>query len=144
MRHLLVTLFAAFAVTAVHADSADLLLQPPLAPLVRAGDEIFVDLEVTNSGPDVARNTVLTIKVQGLSDPKLPCPDGRCSLGDLQPGTRTSVEYRQQLPNADLTVTFDVNLTSDIPDPIPQNNSFTGTMVVSTAPAVSAELQGPP
>jgi hypothetical protein len=143
MTKTLVIALLLFAMTA-HADSADLGVQADTVPVIRAGAMFYIDSVVHNAGPDVARNVVVTIKVKGFPDAQLPCPDGRCPIGDLQPGASHGVVFSQRLPDTDVTITFEVTVTSETPDPHPEDNSVTRTIVVSTGPDLSADLQGSP
>ena len=147
MRHLLFALFVALTAATAHAVSADLVLEANTAPVVRAGDIFSIATLLHNLGPDVARNVVVTFQVDGLPDAQLPCPGGRCALGDIEPSADASVsvpQFQQRLPASDLTVRVAITVTSDTPDPHPENNSVTRTIVVTTGPRLSAELQGPP
>ncbi len=142
MTKTLVIALLLFAMNA-HADSANLGVQADTVPVIRAGAMFYIDSVVHNAGPDVARNVVVTIKVEGFPDAQLPCPDGRCPIGDLQPGASHGVVFSQRLPDTDVTITFEVTVTSDTPDPHPEDNSVTRTIVVSTGPDLSANLQAP-
>jgi hypothetical protein len=147
MRHLLFALFVALTAATVRADSADLVLDASATPVVRAGDMFGILTVLHNLGPDVARNVVVTFQVDGLPNAELPCPGGRCALGDVQPGadaTNSVPQFEVTLPASNLTMTVTITVTSDTPDPHPDNNSVTRTVVVTTAPRLSAELQGPP
>ncbi len=145
MRHLLFALFVALTAATAHAGSADLMLEANTAPVVRAGDIFAVAAALHNVGPDVARNVIVTFQVDGLPNAQLPCPGGRCALGDIEPTADASVPlFEQKLPASDLTVTVAITVTSDTPDPHPENNNVTRTIVVTTGPRLSAELQAAP
>jgi hypothetical protein len=143
MRHVLFALFVALTAATAQAGSADLGVQADTVPVIRAGAMFYIDSVVHNAGPDVARNVVVTIKVDGFPDAQLPCPDGRCPIGDLQPGASHDVVFSQRLPDTDVTITFEVTVTSDTPDPHPEDNSVTRTIFVSTGPDLSVLLQAP-
>lgn len=143
MKRLLFALFVTLTAANAHADSADLGVQADTVPVIRAGATFYIDSVVHNAGPDVARNVVVTIKVEGFPNAQLPCPDGRCPIGDLQPGASHGVVFSQQLPDTDVTIMFEVTVTSDTPDPHPEDNSVTRTIVVSTGPDLRVLLQAP-
>lgn len=133
----LVSIAIAFTAVAARADSADLTIdqfQPD--PVEHAGQMFYGNIFVRNLGPDTARNVVVTQQVDGFPEVQLPCPNGRCSVGDL----KTTDYYpqvpriAQVLPVRDFTFTMTVTVSSDTPDPHPENNSITRTIQVSTAP----------
>jgi hypothetical protein len=152
LKSALVSIAIAFAVVAAHADSADLKIdQFNPEPVEHAGQMFSDNIFISNLGPDTARNVVVTQKVDGFPEVQLPCPDGRCSIGDL----KTTDYYpqvpriAQALPLRDFTFTVTVTVSSDTPDPNPENNSVTRTIQVSTAPTLVVKVflpseQGPP
>jgi hypothetical protein len=136
MKRAFIALAICLSSVAAHADSADLQLIINADPVYRAGDVMYFNIFVQNAGPDVARNVAVTISTDGLPQPQLPCPSGRCVLGDLarnETGYMTS-RFIQTLPVADFTFRVTVVVTSDTFDPNLSNGSETRTIRVTTAP----------
>jgi hypothetical protein len=142
----LISTAIAFAAVAALADSADLTIdqfQPD--PVEHAGQMFYGNIFIKNLGPDTARNVVVTQQVDGFPEVQLPCPNGRCSVGDL----KTTDYYpqvpriAQVLPLRDFTFTMTVTVSSDTPDPHPENNSITRTIHVSTAPFLIVSVVTP-
>jgi hypothetical protein len=140
MRSLGVLLALSVAVAA-HADSADVGVTTNLPQIVRAGDQANVDFFINNAGPDIARNVVLTITTSGLPQAQLPCPNGRCVIGDLGPNQGKFIVFGQTMPISDFTFTVSAMVTSDTPDPKPESNSASTTIRVATAPRLLASFQ---
>jgi hypothetical protein len=136
MKRALLALTVILAAATAHADSADLQLIVSPYPVYRAGDVMYYNVFVYNAGPDVARNVAVTISTDGLPQPHLPCPGGRCALADIAPnqtGYMTS-QFIQTLPVDNFTFQVSVVVTSDTPDPDLKNNSDTRSIRVTTAP----------
>jgi hypothetical protein len=115
------------------ADSAQLDM------FASAPNPLMASLAVVNRGPDVARNSFLTIDVPPdlVLDRVIttygPCDYGqrpvRCSLGDI-PVAAPAAFYMGanfKAPFADATYTVKFTVTSDTPDPVPSTNTASVT-----------------
>ena len=134
------TFFIAFA---AYADSADLRIEIQADSPMLADTLLYGNVFVHNAGPDIARNVVVTMTVAGFPNAQLPCPNGRCFMGNIQPSGIGYVQWRQQMPAADLSMTFGVAVSSDSPDPNLANNNATRNIVVSAAPRLIARIRLP-
>jgi len=114
------------------ADSAQLDM------LANQSNQLMANLAVVNRGPDVARNSFLTIDVPPdlVLDRVIttygPCDYGqrpvRCSLGDIPvglPAFYMGADFKA--PFADATYTVKFTVTSDTPDPVPSTNTASVT-----------------
>jgi hypothetical protein len=160
-QRLLLTLFLSFLALPAFAD-ADLQLisnspspaNSGLPPFV-VNTDVTLSVAVYNEGPDVARNVRVTINVppglpiralsQNCDVTHLPVV---CTGGDL------AVTKPQQnplgfavaftVPSKSTSLTFGATVSSDTPDPIPSNNSFTRTIdVVEVAWLVAHNVVSP-
>src|SRR5712692_10187308 len=134
MRKALISIAIAFAALGrASADSADLTIQFDPSPVEHAGSMFYGNIFVRNAGPDTARNVVVTQKVDGFPEVQLPCPEGRCVIGDVKTTNYypTVPRIAQALPIRDFTFTMTVTVSSDTPDPNPGNNSVTRSVHVS-------------
>lgn len=126
---------------ALHAQSADLRVSVQVDPIQHAGYTMYFNIFVTNNGPAVARNVVLNITTSGFPDAMLPCPGGRCPLGDVAPNQSPFVpQFRQELPKTSFSFSAAVSVSSDTPDPDPTNNSVTKNIRVTTSPRLLPSL----
>jgi hypothetical protein len=102
---------------------------------------MMVTLAVVNRGPDIARNSFLTIDFppELVLDPRIafygPCDFAqrpvRCSLGDIPVHSPDTFAYylgaNFKAPFADATYTVKFTVSSDTPDPNPSGNSASVT-----------------
>ncbi|MEA2238288.1 MAG: large repetitive protein [Thermoanaerobaculia bacterium] len=122
--------------SSLFADSAHLnIVANVQSPLV-------VGMAIANLGPDVARNSVLTIDfppelVVAVNTDYGPCDDSqrpvRCSLGDIPVfAPPTTFGYYMganfKAPFADATYTVKFTVSSDTPDPNPSTHSASVTL----------------
>lgn len=153
MRPHLLALALSLAAFTVHADSADLILDVQTNSsvygvqtnaILHAGDMLYINTFLRNAGPDTAHGVVVSMKVDGLPQEALPCPNGTCVLGDVKVTDYAPVpQLRLALPGADFTITFTATVTSSTPDPNAANNSATRTIIVKTAPHLLAQFRIP-
>jgi hypothetical protein len=135
--------------TTVFGDSAqvDVVVNEP--------NPMMLTLAVVNRGPDVARNSFLTIDFapELVLDPVIsgygPCDFAqrpvRCSLGDI-PVFAPPVTFAYYLganfkaPFADATYTVKFTVSSDTPDPNPSTNSASVTFTTKLEADVNARV----
>ena len=149
MRRLAIVLALFLAAATAAAESADLRVHLETSGGVRnepvhAGSNFIANTFPLNRGPDVARNVVVRMKIEGFPEAKLPCPDGVCPIGDV-PYLHHGVvpQIRASLPVRDFAFRITVTVSSDTPDPNPSNNSASVLIVVSTAPRLSVFVFAP-
>lgn len=111
---------------------------------VNAGETLGWDVVITNSGPSVARNVVLTDPLPAaVSGGVLELEDGTpvvctgnlvCALGDLPPGTTLTLRVRGTLSPTftAATVSNTVSVSSGTPDTEPADDSDTAVTTVGT------------
>src|SRR5260221_10728814 len=139
-----VALALSLAALTVHADSADLILDVQTNSILHGGDMLYINTFLKNAGPDPAHDVLVSMKVDGLPQETLPCPNGTCFLGDVKVTDYASIpQLRLPLPGADFTITFTATVTSSTPDPNAGNNSATRTIIVKTAPHLIAQFRIP-
>jgi len=139
----LVPVFLALIPLPLFADAADVTLSFPPQPnptvIVNSGYSLQVN--IFNNGPDVARNVRVTFDVPpGLAiQTTVPntCDTAHlpvvCTAGDVPGGQPSSARFfiiRFILPPKAATLTVGASVTSDTPDPRPENNSATQTITV--------------
>lgn len=147
-RHLL--LLSLLFASAAFAQSADLNITAQ--GITNAPTSFSIIFAMTNAGPDVARNAVLTIEVPdgitinrfgyGAGEVIKECDSTqrpiRCSAGDVHVGMPYhygSIDFRTTSPAETYDFTF--TLTSGTPDPNPANNQS----VVSLQNVVEADVR---
>ncbi|SDE61004.1 isopeptide-forming domain-containing fimbrial protein [Auraticoccus monumenti] len=133
--------------TVVTQADLGVVLSPPADP-VAAGEVATYQLRITNAGPSVARNTIVTGQVPpGL----IPVPGSsggacevigetvRCALGTLAPGTDTTVQLQATVPS-DIPageIPGSAFIGSSATDPNPANDQSTSLLEVVTSADVS-------
>jgi hypothetical protein len=138
-------LFVLAAATAL-ADSANLTIHLYATTPMRPGTTAYLNVWVDNAGPDVARNVVVTVRIDGQTPPPQRfwnCSGDRCSVGDIQPGRYGYFTVQSPLLDHDQTITYAAAAASDTPDPNLQDNSGTQSVVISSAPWVAIALGAP-
>jgi uncharacterized repeat protein (TIGR01451 family) len=106
---------------------------------VIVGDAVTYTLSVINSGPDLAKNVVLTDTLPGtvtFASATPPCNlmggDVVCNLGDITSGANVDVTIVVTTTEAG-TLTNNASVSSDTFDPIPADNSTSETTEVLPA-----------
>jgi uncharacterized repeat protein (TIGR01451 family) len=132
------------------SGSADLSLTKSDSPdPVTTGGALTYSIQVTNAGPDVAANVVITDKLpKGVSFVSAASPQGSCAasgkknpqkvtcaLGTLAPNVDpaynpTPITIRLLAPQKGGTISNTASVTSDLKDPNAKNNSATATTQV--------------
>lgn len=109
---------------------------------VAAGAQLLYDVTVTNNGPTVAFNVVVTdtlpagVSYQGSTDTCTEGPVGTltCQAGNLAPGNSVTFSI-QVLVNSSVppgtTLTNTAAVTSDQTDPVSSNNTATAAVIVT-------------
>lgn len=117
--------------------SADLVTTVfPPGPLLRAGFNSSLFIQVRNDGPDSAAGVKLSISSE------VPNTCG-CDLGDIPPGQLRGASVSFVAPSIDGTIAFSATASSSTPDPNPSNNSASVVLNVSTDPDLSIGLSTP-
>lgn len=104
-----------------------------------AGSSFYISLPVENAGPEKVSLAVVTIDLPPeltLESASSNCETSqplRCEILDFHSGRRTYIGLRFKTAPKDGTHVIRASVTSADPDPIPENNSTTQTIVVSTA-----------
>ncbi|HEV2722268.1 MAG TPA: hypothetical protein VG323_19775, partial [Thermoanaerobaculia bacterium] len=114
---------------------ADLTLTLDAPAKVRAGLNGSLTYTITNHGPDIATNVVVTVTLDGQDNP---CSHG-CTAGYIQPNGREILASPFPAPLSG-SVTATVTVTSATPDPNPSDNSAKATIPVSTEPDLDVSI----
>jgi hypothetical protein len=130
-------IFAALAISATSLfASADLSLTNSITvSSVRAGYGQFVFYDVHNSGPDAAKNVVVSFTITG-GTASGGCAAG-CTIRDIPSGQSGTFSEQLNFPATAGVVTVTASVSSSSPDPNPADNSKTSTLTVSTDPDVA-------
>ncbi len=137
------------------AESADVSVVKLGSPYpVLSGDSLTYTLTVSNAGPSTAVNVVVTDAVPAsLSDVEFSLDNGvtfqpwagAYALGDLAPGTVRTVLIRGVvLPTAIGSIVNTAAVSSDTPDPNPDNNTSTDETLVETRADLAVTKTGSP
>ena len=133
--------------------AADLGLIKTMAPAgpLRPGQDLAYRLEVTNSGPSVARPVRVVDRLpEGLIDPLVRTADGfgcqvtgtmiDCTLESLAPGARRVIGITAKVgPTATGAITNTATVSGDTPDRDGGNNQSSVTAEVSAEPEPSTD-----
>ena len=129
-------------VMTVQVGGADLVItKTPASTTGSAGSSVLYTISVTNNGPAVAFNVVVTDSLpagttfQGSSDSCSPAAGGiSCPLGDLSPGENVTFTVQIGI-NANVssgtTLSNSASVSSDEEDPISGNNVATASIIVT-------------
>ena len=109
------------------------------------GQYLTYTIAVSNAGPSASENVTVTDQIpDSLENPEISVDgqtwlpwDGTYNIGTLEPGNTVFIYFRGTVaPSAAADIVNTVSVTSDTPDPNPDNNSYT-----TTTPAdLSADL----
>jgi len=141
MKTLLLAVVISIVSTALFAD-ADLSLipYPSGETTLPAGVERGVTFTVHNSGPDTAKDVVVSFTVTGavaIGPCATACPIGNLPAGDF------SASIALELPDAPGDAIVTASVTSSTPDPNPGNNGASMTVHVSPNPDIAVSLTAP-
>jgi uncharacterized repeat protein (TIGR01451 family) len=117
----------------------ELAVQAPIS--VSAGAQITYIITITNTGPSVATDLVLSNLLPagttyisaspGIPDCTHNSGEVTCNLGDLPPDTSKIVEIVANAPAFPGTISNQVEVAADQPDPVPGNNAVTTEVQVN-------------
>lgn len=124
----------------IHAATSDLhlTLNPPAKWW--PGAQLFLQYTVTNSGPDAAKNILLTV----TSDPPLPNLDCASGCKSYDVDANGSLHWSTPaltMPNAE-SVTITATISSDSTDPSPDDNRAVAVIPLVDQPDIAVEMRG--
>lgn len=152
MRSLLVALVLSLSPALLSASTDLILFMPPTESRIPAGGMIGLQMQLFNTGPDIARNTVITfdfpntLTLKDLHATIGQCDSAarpaRCVLGDLAANETRDFRFFITLgtPDATTSASVTVNVTSDSAETHPESNTITRNFDIIEA--VSLSLHG--